>query len=68
MSIGIACTADLPGETPSQNLSGTHTAMDKVKQCDEHFPYLATRADAYADPVNGRRADRSGTALQGNRM
>ncbi|MFE7357226.1 diguanylate cyclase domain-containing protein [Streptomyces sp. NPDC057543] len=63
VSLGIARAVDLPGETSSRVLRGADTAMYKVKKGREAFSYLATRADAYADPVNGRRAGRGGTHL-----
>lgn len=63
VSIGIARAVDLPGEASSRILRGADTAMYKVKKGRATFPYLATRADAYADTVNGRRAGRPGTAL-----
>ncbi|MFB7575842.1 hypothetical protein [Streptomyces sp. NPDC056165] len=44
-------------------LRAADAAMCKVKTGDQAFPYLATRADAYADTVNGRRAGRPGTHL-----
>jgi hypothetical protein len=63
MSVGIARVADLPGEDASRLLRGADAAMYKVKTGAETFPYLATRKDAYADTVNGRRAGRTGTHL-----
>jgi diguanylate cyclase (GGDEF)-like protein len=62
-SIGIACAADLPGEDTSRILRGADTSMYKVKTGEEEFPYLATRADAYTETVNGRRAGRPGAHL-----
>ncbi|MGW7386874.1 GGDEF domain-containing protein [Streptomyces sp. NPDC054794] len=65
VSIGVARAVDLPGATdPSRLLRGADMAMYKVKTGSEVFPYLATRADAYAGSVNGRRAGRPGTAAQ----
>ncbi|WP_331756435.1 GGDEF domain-containing protein [Streptomyces sp. NBC_01568] len=61
VSVGIARVADLPGETMSRILRGADTAMYKVKTGEATFPYLATRADAYVETVNGRRAGRRGT-------
>ncbi|WP_331725502.1 GGDEF domain-containing protein (plasmid) [Streptomyces sp. NBC_01102] len=63
VSIGIARAVDLPGESSSRILRGADTAMYKVKEEREEFPYLATRADAYVETVNGRRAGRRGTHL-----
>jgi diguanylate cyclase (GGDEF)-like protein len=63
VSIGIARAADLPGERADRILRAADAAMYKVKAGRETFPYLATRADAYADTVNGRRAGRPGTHL-----
>ncbi|MFF4866805.1 GGDEF domain-containing protein [Streptomyces sp. NPDC001231] len=63
VSIGIARAADLPGETTDRILRAADAAMYKVKTGDQAFPYLATRADAYTDTVNGRRAGRPGTHL-----
>ncbi|WP_381805579.1 GGDEF domain-containing protein [Streptomyces niveus] len=63
VSIGIARAADLSGETMSRILRGADAAMYKVKKAEATFPYFATRADAYADTVNGRRAGRRGTHL-----
>lgn len=63
VSLGIARTVDLPGETCSRILRGADNAMYKVKEGRVTFPYLATRADAYADTVNGRRVGRRGTHL-----
>ncbi|MET9662761.1 GGDEF domain-containing protein [Streptomyces sp. NPDC006510] len=63
VSLGIARAVDLPGETSSRILRGADNAMYKVKKGLEAFPYLATRADAYADTVNGRRAGRRGSHL-----
>jgi diguanylate cyclase (GGDEF)-like protein len=63
MSVGIARVADLSGEDASRILRGADAAMYKVKTGAETFPYLATRQDAYADTVNGRRAGRTGTHL-----
>ncbi|CAO0834338.1 GGDEF domain-containing protein OS=Streptomyces microflavus OX=1919 GN=Smic_83650 PE=4 SV=1 [Streptomyces microflavus] len=63
VSIGIARAADLPGEDMSQILRGADTAMYRVKKGEVPFPYCATRADAYAETVNGRRAGRRGTHL-----
>ncbi|MCF3132482.1 GGDEF domain-containing protein [Streptomyces olivochromogenes] len=59
VSVGIACAADLPGETADTILRGADVSMYKVKAGEQAFPYLATRADAYADAVNGRCQDRS---------
>ncbi|WP_030594013.1 GGDEF domain-containing protein [Streptomyces anulatus] len=61
VSIGIARAADLPGESMSQILRGADTAMYRVKTGGASFPYCATRDDAYAETVNGRRAGRRGT-------
>ena len=61
VSLGIARAADMPGETSSRILRGADTAMYKVKKGRATFPYLATRADAYEDTVNGRRVGRRGT-------
>ncbi|MFG2629996.1 GGDEF domain-containing protein [Streptomyces sp. NPDC048473] len=61
VSIGIARAADLSGETMSRILRGADKAMYKVKENEATFPYFATRADAYAKTVNGRRAGRRGT-------
>ncbi|MGW4985337.1 GGDEF domain-containing protein [Streptomyces mirabilis] len=63
VSLGIARAVDMPGEISSRILRGADTAMYKVKEGRETFPYLATRADAYADTVNGRRVGRRGTHL-----
>ncbi|MGW1658430.1 diguanylate cyclase domain-containing protein [Streptomyces atratus] len=63
VSLGIARAVDLPGESSRRILRGADTAMYQVKKGRETFPYLATRADVYADTVNGRRADRRGTHL-----
>jgi diguanylate cyclase (GGDEF)-like protein len=63
VSLGIARAVDLPGETSSRILRGADAAMYKVKEGRETFPYLATRADAYAETVNGRRVGRRGTHL-----
>lgn len=63
VSIGIARAADLPGETMSRILRGADKAMYKVKEGEAVFPYFATRADAYAKTVNGRRDGRRGTHL-----
>ncbi|MBK3557223.1 GGDEF domain-containing protein [Streptomyces sp. MBT56] len=63
VSIGIARAADLPGETMGRILRGADKAMYKVKKGKATFPYFATRADAYAKTVNGRRAGRRGTHL-----
>ncbi|MFI6967242.1 GGDEF domain-containing protein [Streptomyces sp. NPDC050255] len=63
VSIGIARTADLPGESMSRILRGADTAMYRVKERKATFPHFATRADAYAKTVNGRRAGRRGTHL-----
>ncbi|MFJ1901999.1 GGDEF domain-containing protein [Streptomyces sp. NPDC088115] len=63
VSIGIARAADLPGDSMSQILRGADTAMYRVKKGEATFPYCATRADAYAKTVNGRRAGRRGTHL-----
>ncbi|MFF9490253.1 GGDEF domain-containing protein [Streptomyces sp. NPDC014676] len=63
VSMGIARAADLPGEDTARLLRGADRAMYKVKTGEVEFPYLATRADAYADTVNGRRAGRPGTHL-----
>ncbi|MFC9131855.1 GGDEF domain-containing protein [Streptomyces sp. NPDC057099] len=63
VSLGIARAADLPGEDTGRLLRAADTAMYKVKTGDAAFPYLATRADAYAEAVNGRRAGRPGTHL-----
>jgi diguanylate cyclase (GGDEF)-like protein len=63
VSLGIARAVDMSGETSSRILRGADTAMYKVKEGRETFPYLATRADAYADTVNGRRVGRRGTHL-----
>ncbi|MEV4975366.1 GGDEF domain-containing protein [Streptomyces scopuliridis] len=65
VSLGIARAVDLPGESSRRILRGADTAMYKVKKGRETFPYLATRADAYADTVNGRRAGRRGAASLG---
>ncbi|MCF3132475.1 GGDEF domain-containing protein [Streptomyces olivochromogenes] len=64
VSVGIACAADLPGETADTILRGADVSMYKVKTGEQVFPYLATRADAYADAVNGRRAGRPGAAQE----
>ncbi|MCX4784282.1 GGDEF domain-containing protein [Streptomyces sp. NBC_01264] len=61
VSIGISRAADLPSETMSRILRGADTAMYKVKNGETAFPYFATRADAYVESVNGRRAGRRGT-------
>ncbi|MFD5898647.1 GGDEF domain-containing protein [Streptomyces sp. NPDC060366] len=61
VSIGIARAADLSGETMGRILRGADKAMYKVKEGEATFPYFATRADAYAKTVNGRRAGRRGT-------
>ncbi|MFD3920206.1 GGDEF domain-containing protein [Streptomyces sp. NPDC058595] len=61
VSIGISRAADLPGETMGRILRGADKAMYKVKEGEATFPYFATRADAYAKTVNGRRAGRRGT-------
>ncbi|MEU7061373.1 diguanylate cyclase [Streptomyces sp. NPDC046197] len=61
--IGKVCAADLPGEDTDRLLRAADTATYKVKTGREVFPYLATRDDAYADAVNGRRAGRLGTHL-----
>ncbi|MEU7158893.1 hypothetical protein [Streptomyces chrestomyceticus] len=37
--------------------------MYQVKNGQAKFPYCASRADAYAETVNGRRAGRRGAAL-----
>jgi diguanylate cyclase (GGDEF)-like protein len=63
MSVGIARVTDLPGEDASRIVRGADTAMYKVKTGAQIFPYLATREDAYADTVNGRRTGRAGTHL-----
>ncbi|CAM5559056.1 GGDEF domain-containing protein [Streptomyces purpurascens] len=63
VSLGIARAADLPGEDTGRLLRAADAAMYKVKTGDAAFPYLATRADAYADTVNGRRDGRPGTHL-----
>ncbi|MDX2402142.1 GGDEF domain-containing protein [Streptomyces microflavus] len=63
VSIGIARAADLSGEDMSQILRGADTAMYKVKKDEASFPYVATRDDACAETVNGRRAGRRGTHL-----
>lgn len=63
VSIGIARAADLPGESMSRILRGADKAMYKVKKGEATFPYFATRADAYAKTVNGRRAGRRGAHL-----
>ncbi|MEW2068292.1 GGDEF domain-containing protein [Streptomyces sp. NPDC007346] len=63
VSIGIARAADLPGEDMRRILRGADAAMYRVKKGEVSFPYFATRADAYAETVNGRRAGRRGTHL-----
>lgn len=63
VSVEIACAADLPGESASRILRGADTAMCKVKTGQEEFPYPATRADACAETVNGRRTGRTGPHL-----
>ncbi|WP_331759411.1 GGDEF domain-containing protein [Streptomyces sp. NBC_01579] len=63
ISLGIARAVDMPGETSSRILRGADTAMYKVKKGRATFPYLATRADAHEDTVNGRRVGRRGTHL-----
>ncbi|MGW0669767.1 GGDEF domain-containing protein [Streptomyces sp. NPDC002746] len=63
VSIGIARAGDLPGESMSRILRGADKAMYRVKKGQATFPYFATRADAYAKTVNGRRAGRRGTHL-----
>ena len=63
MSVGIAHAPELPGEDTNRLLRAADTAMYKIKTGTEVFPYLATRADARADTVNGRRAGRPGTHL-----
>ncbi|MFJ8351495.1 GGDEF domain-containing protein [Streptomyces sp. NPDC094153] len=67
VSIGIARAADLPGETTDRILRAADAAMYKVKSGDQAFPYLATRGDAYADTVNGRRVGRRGAAAAAGR-
>lgn len=63
VSIGITRAADLPGEGMSRILRGADAAMYRVKKGEVPFPYVATRADAYAETVNGRRAGRRGTHI-----
>ncbi|MFH8753325.1 GGDEF domain-containing protein [Streptomyces rimosus] len=63
VSVGIARAADLPGEPCSRLLRGADKAMYRVKNGERVFPYCASRADAYAETVNGRRAGRRGAAL-----
>ncbi|WP_030019325.1 GGDEF domain-containing protein [Streptomyces monomycini] len=62
VSAGIARAADLPGEPCSRLLRGADAAMYQVKNGRAVFPYCASRADAYAETVNGRRLGRRGAA------
>ncbi|MET7551010.1 GGDEF domain-containing protein [Streptomyces sp. NPDC005500] len=63
VSLGVARAVDMPGGTSSRILRGADTAMYKVKKGRATFPYLATRADAHEDTVNGCRVGRRGTHL-----
>ncbi|MFE7077250.1 GGDEF domain-containing protein [Streptomyces sp. NPDC057620] len=64
VSIGIACARDLPDAAGSSRiLRGADTAMYKVKTGQEPPGYTATRKDAYAPAVQGRRPGRPGTHL-----
>ncbi|MBQ0855736.1 GGDEF domain-containing protein (plasmid) [Streptomyces sp. BH-SS-21] len=64
VSIGIARAADLPDAAgASRILRGADMAMYKVKTGQEPLGYTASRQDAYAPAVHGRRPGRRGTAL-----
>jgi GGDEF domain-containing protein len=61
VSIGIARAAGLPdGAGASRILRGADTAMYRVKTGQEPPGYVASRQDAYAPAVHGRRP---GTAI-----
>ncbi|MFJ4931658.1 GGDEF domain-containing protein [Streptomyces sp. NPDC088736] len=64
VSIGIARAADLPDTaTASRLLRGADMAMYLVKTGQQPCGYVATRQDAYAPTVRGRRPGRPGTHL-----
>ncbi|MEU0034674.1 GGDEF domain-containing protein [Streptomyces sp. NPDC006333] len=70
VSIGIARAADLPGTADlpdatgaSRLLRGADMAMYRVKTGEQPCGYTATRQDAYAPAVHGRRPGRPGTHL-----
>lgn len=64
VSIGIARASELPGAAgASRILRGADTAMYRVKTGQQPPGYMATRQDAYAPAVHGRRPGRRGTAL-----
>ncbi|MDQ1033625.1 diguanylate cyclase (GGDEF)-like protein [Streptomyces sp. V3I8] len=64
VSIGIARAADLPDAAgASRLLRGADMAMYRVKSGQEPLGYMATRQDAYAPAVHGRRPGRPGTHL-----
>ncbi|WP_331730814.1 GGDEF domain-containing protein (plasmid) [Streptomyces sp. NBC_00016] len=64
VSIGTARAADLPGAADaSRILRGADMAMYRVKTGEKPPGYLATRHDAYAPAVHGRRPGRPGTHL-----
>ncbi|MGW6016326.1 GGDEF domain-containing protein [Streptomyces sp. NPDC055210] len=64
VSVGIVRAADLPDAADaSRLLRGADTAMYKVKTGEQKPGYMATRQDAYAPAVHGRRPGRRGTAL-----
>ncbi|MGA5508917.1 GGDEF domain-containing protein [Streptomyces umbrinus] len=64
VSIGIARASDLPDAAgASRLLRGADTAMYRVKTGQQPLGYVATRQDAYAPAVHGRRPGRPGTHL-----
>ncbi|MFG2351945.1 GGDEF domain-containing protein [Streptomyces phaeochromogenes] len=64
VSIGIARASALPDVAgASRLLRGADTAMYQVKTGQQPLGYVATRQDAYAPAVHGRRAGRPGTHL-----
>ncbi|MFC5204285.1 diguanylate cyclase domain-containing protein [Streptomyces kaempferi] len=64
VSIGIARAADLPDAAgASRLLRGADMAMYRVKTGEQPCEYVATRQDAYAPTVHGRRPGRPGTHL-----
>ncbi|MEU0646010.1 GGDEF domain-containing protein [Streptomyces umbrinus] len=64
VSIGTARASDLPDAAgASRLLRGADTAMYQVKTGEQPLGYVATRQDAYAPAVHGRRPGRPGTHL-----
>jgi diguanylate cyclase (GGDEF)-like protein len=64
VSIGTARAADLPeAADASRILRGADMAMYRVKTRQQPCGYVATRHDAYAPAVHGRRPGRPGTHL-----